>query len=142
MAYAGDFEKTLADDDWSRLTPYFHDDAIYRVESGAFGCELEGPERIFAGMKKSLDGFDRKFESRSIQLEGAPEVSGDEVRLEWTVTYHKPGWPDFALPGRSLARLRDGRIELLVDSYDDEKVAARSADWTAETGVDLDPSYT
>ena len=29
LAYAGDFEKTLADDDWSRLHKYFCDDAVY-----------------------------------------------------------------------------------------------------------------
>ena len=60
-AYAADFEKTLADDDWSRLPQYFSKDAVYRVESDLFGCELTGPESIFVGMKKSLDGFDRNF---------------------------------------------------------------------------------
>jgi hypothetical protein len=142
-AYAADFEKTLVDDDWSRLDPWFHDDAIYRVEGGdLFGCELEGRERIFAGMKKSLDGFDRKFESRSIELEGAPEVDGDEIRLVWKVTYHSPDWPDYVLPGRSMVHYRDGRIALLVDTYDPDRVAADLADWTRETGVELDPSYT
>jgi len=33
MAYAADFEKTLAGDDWSRLAPYFSEDAVYRIES-------------------------------------------------------------------------------------------------------------
>ena len=50
VAYAADFEKTLADDDWSRLAQYFSDDAIYRVESDLFGCELTGQEGIFAGI--------------------------------------------------------------------------------------------
>ena len=141
VAYAAEFEKTLVDDDWSRLEPYFSDTAIYRVESDRFGCELEGPARIFAGMKKSLDGFDRKFESRSIERTGGPEVDGEELRVAWKLTYHHPDWPDFVLLGRSLARLHDGRIVLLVDSYDDEQVAAALADWTRETGVELDPSY-
>ena len=43
LAYATDFEKTLADDDWSRLRQYFSEDAVYRVESDLFGCELSGP---------------------------------------------------------------------------------------------------
>jgi hypothetical protein len=141
-AYAADFEKTLADDDWSRLEPHFHDDAVYRVESDAFGCELEGREKIFTGMKKSLDGFDRHFDSRDIEIVGAPEVDGDELRLVWKVIYHKPGEPDFVLPGRSMARLRDGRIALLVDAYDEEQVAADLAAWREQTGVALDPSYT
>lgn len=142
MAYAADFEKTLADDDWSRLRPHFADDAIYRVESDLFGCELEGPDRIFEGMKKSLDGFDRRFTSRSIDLTGAPEVEGETLRIGWKVTYHEPGLPDFVLPGRSLARVQDDRITLLVDSYDEEQVGADLADWTRRTGIELDPSYT
>jgi len=141
LAYAADFEKTLADDDWSRLTQYFSDDAIYRVESETFGCELTGPGSIFAGMKKSLDGLDRHFPERTIATTQGPDIEGDEMRVSWTVTYHKPGVPDFVLPGRSLARIRDGKIVLLVDSYD-EAAAAALADWTRETGVKLDPSYT
>ena len=51
VAYAADFEKTLADDDWSRLSQHFSENAVYRVESDLFGCELTGPDDIFAGMK-------------------------------------------------------------------------------------------
>lgn len=141
VAYAADFEKTLADDDWSRLHQYFSDDAVYRVESSLFGCELTGPDAIFTGMKKSLDGFDRNFPEREIAMTEGPAVEGDEMRVSWAVTYHKPGIPDFVLRGQSRARIRDGKIVLLVDSYD-EKVNAEVADWMRETGVKLDPSYT
>ncbi len=140
LAYAADFEKTYTDDEWSRLTPYFHDDAVYRVESNLFGCELEGPPAILAGMKKSLDGFDRTFPSREIAVTEGPEVSGDELRVSWTVTYNKGDLPPFALRGKSIARVRDGKIALLVDSYD-ERVRDEVADWTRRTGLDLDPSY-
>ena len=51
MAYAADFEKTLADDSWSRLPQYFSEDAVYRVEADLFGCELTGHDAIFTGMK-------------------------------------------------------------------------------------------
>lgn len=141
LAYAADFEKTLADDEWSRLTRHFSKDAVYRVESDLFGCELTGPDEIFTGMKKSLDGLDRKFATREIAMTEGPEIEGDELRVSWTVTYHKPGLPDFVLPGRSLARIRDGKLVLLVDSYD-EGVNAEVAEWMRETGLKLDPSYT
>ena len=141
MAYAADFEKTLGDDDWSRLTQYFSDDAVYRVESNLFGCELNGPGAIFAGMKKSLDGFDRNFPTREIAMTEGPEVEGDEIRMSWTVTYHKQDLPDFVLRGKSMARMRGEEIALLVDSYDDS-VTAETADWIRETGVELDRSYT
>ncbi len=140
-AYAADFEKTLADDDWSRLAQYFSQDAVYRVESDLFGCELTGPDSIFAGMKKSLDGFDRNFSKREIALTEGPAVEGEEMRVSWTVTYHKEDLPDFVLRGKSLARIRAGKIVLLVDSYD-EQVHVDVADWMRETGLKLDPSYT
>ena len=141
MAYAADFEKTLLDDDWSRLEPYFGDDSVYRVESDTFGCELTGPAAIFAGMKKSLDGLDRRFSDRTIALTDGPHVEGDELRMAWTVTYGKDALPPFVLRGRSLARLREDRIELLVDSFD-ERVSAELDAWMQETGVQLEPSYT
>ena len=141
MAYAADFEKTLHDDDWSRLRPHFDAKAVYRVESGSFGCELTGPDAIFAGMKKSLDGFDRNFSSRKIEVTEGPAVEGEEMSASWTVTYHKEGVPDFVLRGRSQARVHDDRIVLLVDSYD-ERAEAEMEAWTRESGIELDPSYT
>ena len=140
LAYAAEFEKTLEDDDWSRLAPYFSEDATYRVEADLFGCDLSGRDAIFAGMKKSLDGFDRHFDEREIALTEGPDVDGEEMRVAWTVTYHKAAMPDFVLRGSSLARIRDGEIVLLVDSYD-ERVTAEVAEWMRETGLKLDPSY-
>jgi hypothetical protein len=141
LAYAADFEKTLVDDDWSRLRHYFSEDAVYRVESDLFGCELSGPDSIFAGMKKSLDGFDRVFPEREIAVTQGPEVLGEQMRLSWTVTYHRDDLPDFVLRGKSLARIRDARIDLLVDSYE-EGIDIDLAEWMRETGTKLDPSYT
>ena len=76
MAYAADFEQTYADDDWGRLRGHFCDDAVYEVKSPSFPCRLVGTEAIFAGMKRSVDGFDRKFDSRSISVKGAPVIKG------------------------------------------------------------------
>lgn len=140
LAYAADFEKTLVDDDWDRVTPYFAEDAIYRVESNLFGCELTGPSAICKGIQKSLNGFDRKFPGRDISVTSGPDVAGDELRLGWTVTYQKDGLPPFVLRGESFARLSDGKIALLVDSYD-EQVAIEAKAWMQETGIQLDPSY-
>lgn len=140
LGYAADFEKTYVDDDWSRLEQHFADDAVYRVESDAFGCELTGPQEILAGMKKSLDGFDRRFAEREIALAGEPEIEGDELRVAWTVTYTKGELPPFVLRGASFARMRDGRISLLVDSYD-PTVGDELAAWVRETGIEIDPAY-
>ncbi len=140
MTYAAEFEKTLVDDDWARLEPFFAADAVYLVESSLFGCELTGPAAIFAGMKKSLDGFDRKFPAREIALLDGPNVDGNEIHAEWTVTYHKEGLPPFVLRGKSRAEIRDGKITRLVDLYDDA-VNTEVSDWMKKTGLVLDPSY-
>jgi hypothetical protein len=140
MAYAADFEKTYVDDDWSRLYQYFCDDAVYRVESDLFGCELTGPAAIFAGIKKSLDGFDRRFTGREIAITEGPEVDGDELSATWKVTYTKDGLPPFVLRGKSMARMRDGKVALLLDTYD-EQVAVEASEWMREAGVEFDLSY-
>jgi hypothetical protein len=140
MAYAGDFERTLADDDWTRLRRYFADGAVYEVKAKSFGCHLTGPAAIFAGMKKSLDGFDRKFGKRDIEVTSGPEISGEEIRMGWKVIYTKEGLPPFVLRGRSAVRYAGDKIIYLADSYD-PSVAGELAAWQRESGVELDPSY-
>jgi len=141
MAYAGDFERTLADDDWQRLRRYFADDAVYEVKANAFGCRLTGPTAIFAGIRKSLNGFDRKFSKRDIAVTKGPDVSGNEIRLSWAVTYHKDGVPPFVLRGSSVARYAGDKIAYLADSYD-PAVGDELAAWQRESGMAIDPSYT
>ena len=140
MAYAADFEKTLVDDDWTRLRPYFAADAVYEVKSDAFACKLTGPDAIFKGMKKSLDGFDRKFDGRGIAVLEGPDVEGDTMRMRWTVTYTKAGKTPYVLPGRSEVRYRDGKIAALIDSYD-ASVGLDAAAWMKANGMIVDPSY-
>src|SRR5262249_19092607 len=107
----------------------------------AFGCHLTGPAAIFAGIKKSLDGFDRKFIKRDIELTSGPEISGTEIRIGWKVVYAKEGWQPFVLRGRSTARYSNGKIVYLADTYE-PSVADEFAAWQQATGVTLDPSYT
>ncbi len=140
MAYAADFEKTFVDDDWSRLLPYFADDAVYEVKATSFGCRLVGPQAILAGMKKSLDGFDRKFSRRDIDITSGPEIDGEEMRVAWQVTYTKDGLAPFVLRGRSTARARDGKLAYLSDAYE-PSVEAEFAAWQRHNGLELNPAY-
>jgi hypothetical protein len=140
MKYAADFEQTLADDDWSRLRQYFADDAVYEVKSDSFGCKLTGPDAIFTGIKKSLDGFDRKFEGRAIDITKGPELDGDGLRADWAVTYRKAGKTPYVLRGSTEARYRDGKIAYLADSYA-ASVGPEAAAWMQQNGMILDPSY-
>lgn len=140
MAYAADFERTYADDDWSRLRRHFAADAVYDVQADSFGGTMVGPAAIFAGMKKSLDNFDRRFTTRDVAVTSGPEVDGDELRVGWQVTYTKDGLPPFVLRGRSTVRYAAGVIASLSDAFD-PSVVAELADWQRQTGFAIDPSY-
>jgi hypothetical protein len=140
LAYAADFEKTYADDDWRRLAQYFHDDAVYEVSGMNIDCRLKGPAAIFKGIKKSLDGFDRRFEAREIAVVSGPEVDSDVLRAGWTVTYRKPGLDPFVMRGASEARYRDGKIAVLADAYD-ARMLEESDAWRAKHALEIDPSY-
>lgn len=140
MAYAADFEKTYEDDDWTRLRQYFTDDAVYEVVSDSIGCTITGPDHIFAGIKKSLDGFDRNFTGRVIALKGSPEIGSDGFGVSWTVTYTKDGVTPFVLPGHTRTIYRDGKIARLIDAYE-PSVTVDTMQWMQENGMTFDGSY-
>lgn len=140
LAYAMAFEQTYDDDDWSRIAPFFASDAVYEVRNSALGCRLEGPAAITAGLKKSLDGFDRRLGKRTLDVTDGPHEDGDTVSIGWTGTYVVPDASPLVLRGRSTARYRDGLIVELVDDYppgmDDEAGA-----WLARHAPGASPAY-
>ena len=144
MDYAAAFEQTFVDDDWSRLAQYFAEDAAYVVDGGPLACEISGRDAIFAGLKKSLDGLDRRVSDRKIEVTEAPEITskegGFELAVGWRVTYEHGDAPPVGCNGRSVALLRDGVIVSLRDEYTDEDTADLSA-WLVEYGAGLDGSY-
>lgn len=141
LAYAADFERTLVDDDWTRLDDYFADEAVYEVRGVSFACRLEGKAAIFTGMRRSLNGFDRVFARRDVAPEGVPEVGPDRLAMGWTVTYYRDGAPPFVLRGRSEITYHDDRIVHLADTFDPAAEQAM-AEWQRKTGIELNPSYT
>ena len=81
--YAADFEPTYQDDDWKRLEGYFAENVVYEVKGDVpFACEVRGRDAIFRAIKKCLDGFDRRFDTRELAAEGAPEVEGNRVIVD------------------------------------------------------------
>jgi hypothetical protein len=140
MNYATAFEATFADDDWSRLEKCFTDDAVYEVKNAAWGCRVEGRDAILAALRKSLDGFDRRMAERQIELRGEPVEAGDTIDVEWTVTYELAGAPDYALVGRTHARLENGRVAYLADHYPDG-VSETALAWVAEYAPDAEFDY-
>lgn len=140
FAYAAAFEQTYADDNWERLRPFFATDAVYEVVGGPMACRIEGVDSILDGMKKSLDGLDRRCDRRFIDLTDGPEIEGDTLRISWTAGYEIGDSPRGQFSGKSEATLRDGQIVELRDLYDDASMA-RFAEWVQQYAPDLDGSY-
>ena len=144
MDYAAAFEQTYVDDDWSRLTPFFSEDATYEVRGGPLACEITGREAIFRGLKKSIDGLDRRSAERQLALTDTPNVvasgAGEELSVGWRVTYQFGDAPKLVLPGRSVLKVVGGVITELRDEYDDKELEEVGA-WMLEHGGGLDGSY-
>jgi len=52
QAYAAAFEDAYKSDDWSRLEPYFTDDAVYEIPGGPpLGVCHEGRAAILEGLR-------------------------------------------------------------------------------------------
>jgi hypothetical protein len=144
MDYAGAFERTYVDDDWSRLAQYFPEDATYEVRGGPLACEISGREEIFAGLKKSIDGLDRRCSDRQLEVVDGPHIAetgaGQEVSVGWNVIYQYGEAPTFTLPGRSVFTIANGLIVAMRDEYDDKEMESVGA-WLLEHGEGLDGSY-
>lgn len=139
LAYAQDFEKTYKDDDWQRLRQHFADDAVYEVKNSPVACRLEGCDAILKGIRKSLDGFDRKFTVRRIEVRAAPELLENGVAVAWAGIYEKEGVGSVTITARTEARYDGDRILYMTDAYDPP--SAESFDWFRRYGGAFDGSY-
>jgi hypothetical protein len=138
--YAAEFEKSYQDDDWARLEAFFAPDARYVVAGSTFDCELGGREAVLSGIKRALDGFDRRFDGREIEPNGAPAVEGNRVVFPATVRYRKEGVAPLSFTLSETAEFDDaGRIVLLRDDYDAGQDHVTR--WLDEHRADFDPSY-
>lgn len=130
QAYAAAFEETYLDDDWSRLEPYFSPNASYEVRGvPAFPINAQGRDRVFAALKDALDSFDRRCDSRKLDLLAPPKVDNDTVTIYWQGIYTLDGVEDLRIIGYEDAQYNDrGEIISLVDRYD-EDAAAEMTRW-------------
>ena len=144
MDYAAAFEETYVDDDWSRLMPFFADDARYDVVGGPLACSIAGSEALLRGMKNSIDGLDRRCDERIIELTDGPTPhtlpEGEEVRLNWTASYRRGDAPLLVFPGRSVVTVTNGRITAIRDEYREQDMAP-VLEWMSQYGADLDGAY-
>lgn len=130
QTYAEDFEKTYVDDDWSRILPYFAEDAVYEVR-GMVGAPLlgQGRQGVIDTLKQSIDAFDRRCASRHLEMTAPPKVEGRTVIVQWQGVYTVEGGKNLVIDGEEAATYNAaGEIESLIDTYG-EDAARRYASW-------------
>ncbi len=130
-AYAEAFEESYQDDDWSRIEPFFTEEAVYEGAPE----DAHGRDAVLAKLKNGVDGFDRKMDSRTPDFQ-TPTVDGNTLTMIWKVTYTKAGCPDLVISGREIAVFEDDRIALLRDDFDPEAEKAMG-EWMAAHGAKL-----
>ena len=123
--YADAFEEVFVNDDWSLLEPYFTEDAVYEIHAAPpFGARSEGRDTVFAALKASLDGADRRFDTRKLEVLEGPELRDGAVWFRWRASYERAGTPGVAIEGIETARFEGDRIALLEDHFSEESQAA------------------
>ena len=139
--YAADFEQTFSDDDWGRITQRFDPNVSYLVTGSPYDCELKGRDTVIAGLKKALDGFDRRFDNREITANGEPRTEPARVIFPGHCLYEKQGLPTLKFVLTETVEFNDsGLITLIHDDYPEGQDHVN--EWLANNKTEFDPSYT
>ena len=99
-AFAADFESCINDDKWSRLEPYFVEDASYWNVGGP-DPKITGRAAIVDYLKDDVASNDRRFASRNLEAITQPTVSGNKLSRKWRATYTMTGAPDLVVEGEA-----------------------------------------
>ena len=114
--YAAAFEDAFASDDWSKIEPYFTDDAVYEtVAEPPFGNRTEGRAAVAQFFKQMIADFDRRFDSRAVEMLERPVQRGNTVWFRWAATYTLAGAPPLRIDGEETATFEGDRIRRLED---------------------------
>jgi hypothetical protein len=139
IAYAVAFEEGIKSDDWSAVGAFFTEDAVYETNDGPpFGGKREGREAVLAFFKRSLDGFDRRFDSREGKLLEGPIEKDGAVWIKWEASYRVQNAPELRIEGEERAFYDGDRIRRLED-YIPAEVNDRIAVFMQAHGSKLKP---
>ena len=116
MAYAAAFEQAFSTDDWSVLDRHFTEDASYEViSSPPFASRSQGLAALKEHLRGSVNGLDRRFDTRAIEFLEGPRESADRVWFRWAAVYARAGLPDLRVEGEETVVFRGNRICVLED---------------------------
>lgn len=131
QAYAEAFERTYEDDDWSRIEPFFTENAVYEGTPE----DARGRPAVLAKLKGGVDAFDHNMDSRTPDFQ-PPTVHGNTLQMNWKVTYTKADCPNLVISGREIAEFEGDQIALLRDELDPEAEATMGK-WMEAHGAKL-----
>lgn len=112
--FEADYEKTVADDRWSRMERYFSERAVYQTY-GERGLRTQGRAAIFKRLRRELDAFSRRCKWRRVVTTSGPEVDDNRVLRNWLVTFHIDGAADLMIEGSERITFDGDRIVMLEE---------------------------
>lgn len=133
------FEQVYVNGDWQALAPFFESDVVYEVMNMPFHCVIRGRDAFFAGMQRSIEGFDKHC-IRTIGIDSSIREEGNKVIVHGGMRYEREGAPPLSSRVWEIATYRRGRIERMVDLYD-AGAADEFTRWMDAWGEGLDPRY-
>ena len=88
LDYLDAHEHSYADDDWTRLEPFFTEGAVHEVSGGQpLGGRWVGRPALIGRLRERAETFDRLFDNRAISPRGVPIEMGQTVSLPWRGIY-------------------------------------------------------
>ena len=83
-----------------------------------------------------LDGNDRRFDARELEMLAGPENRDGSAWIRWRVTYRVEGAPPLVMEGEETATFEGDRIRRLEDRYEAE-MKQRISSYLKEHGEKL-----
>jgi hypothetical protein len=139
VTYAAAFEEAYASDNWTQLEPFFTEDAVYVNDAPApFGGEYTGRTAVLTQFQNSVNDFDRRFNSRKLEILEGPIEKDGAVWIRCAVLYTLTGAPDCRFEAEERAIFKGDRIARLEDSMTDAETERVGA-YLAQHGAKLKP---
>ena len=142
LAYARDFEIACLSGQWSLLERHFAPAAVHRVPGeGPLATDDRGRDAVIAGLRRSVELLDRRFDARVPEIVDGPTVRDDGLWMRWRLSFRRAGLPPLELEGEHVAAFENGVItridETLLDGAD-----RRAAEYLARHDAALRPVAT
>jgi len=111
LIYADAFEVGFASRDWQVVADLMAENVswTYEIPPPEGGTHV-GRDNAIAAIRRSVDGFDRRFDLRKPEVTKPPMAFPGGVYLPWRVTYTRNGLPPLVLLGEEWDLFRDGKM--------------------------------